>query len=41
MAMRTRLVDVADAPALMAIYNPEVMESSITFDLVPRTLEEQ
>ena len=41
MAMRTRLVDVADAPALMAIYNPEVMESSITFDIVPRTLKEQ
>jgi phosphinothricin acetyltransferase len=25
----------------MAIYNPEVMEGSVTFDLVPRTLEEQ
>jgi phosphinothricin acetyltransferase len=39
--MRTRLVHLDDAAALMAIYNPEVMESSITFDLVPRTLEEQ
>lgn len=39
--MRTRLVDVGDAPALMAIYNPEVMESSVTFDLVPRNLPEQ
>jgi phosphinothricin acetyltransferase len=39
--MRTRLVEIADAPALMAIYNPEVLESSITFDLVPRSLEEQ
>lgn len=41
MTMRTRLVSINDAPALMAIYNPEVMESSVTFDLVPRTLEEQ
>src|SRR5580692_3016211 len=39
--MRTRLVEIADAPALLAIYNPEVLESSITFDLVPRSLAEQ
>jgi len=39
--MRTRLVEIGDAAAIMAIYNPEVLESSITFDLVPRTLEEQ
>ena len=36
--MRTRLVDVGDAAALMNIYNPEVMEMSVSFDLVPRSL---
>ena len=39
--MRTRLVEVDDATAVMNIYNPEVIESSISFDLVPRTLAEQ
>ena len=39
--MRTRLVEVGDAPALMGIYNPEVVETTVTFDLVPRTLAEQ
>jgi phosphinothricin acetyltransferase len=39
--MRTRLVEIADAPALMAIYNPEVLEDAITSDIVPRTLDEQ
>lgn len=39
--MRTRLVDVADAPALMNILNPEVIETSVSFDLVPKSLEEQ
>jgi len=39
--MRTRLVESADAPALMEIYNPEVLETTNTFDLVPRTEEEQ
>ncbi len=39
--MRTRLVEIADATALMAIYNPEVLETTNTFDLVPRTLAEQ
>jgi phosphinothricin acetyltransferase len=39
--MRTRLVEVDDAPALMSIYNPEVMEMSVSFDLVPRSLEDQ
>lgn len=39
--MRTRLVEIADAPALMAIYNPEVLETTNTFDLVPRSLAEQ
>jgi L-amino acid N-acyltransferase YncA len=39
--MRTRLVEVADAQALMNIYNPEVIETTFSFDLVPRTLTEQ
>ncbi len=39
--MRTRLVELDDAPALMEIYNPEVIENAISFDLVPRTLAEQ
>ncbi len=32
---------MADAAALLAIYNPEVLESLVTFDLVPRSLEDQ
>jgi len=39
--MHTRLVAVADAHALMAIYNPEVIETTVTFDLVPRTFDDQ
>ena len=39
--MRIRLVEVDDAPALAAIYNLEVAEPSVTFDLVARTLDEQ
>jgi phosphinothricin acetyltransferase len=31
----------ADAPALLEIYNHEVQTSIVTFDLVPRSLEEQ
>lgn len=30
-----------DAPALQSIYNVEVAGSTVTFDLVPRTVEEQ
>ncbi len=30
-----------DAEAIRAIYNPEVAESTVTFDLVPRTLDDQ
>lgn len=30
-----------DAPAILEIYNREVLESTATFDLVPRTLEDQ
>lgn len=39
--MRTRLVEIDDAQALMNIYNPEVIETTVSFDLVPRTLESQ
>ncbi len=39
--MLIRLVEAADAEALMAIYNPEVVETTVTFDLVPRSLDEQ
>jgi phosphinothricin acetyltransferase len=39
--MRTRLVEVGDAAALMNIYNPEVVETTVSFDLVPRSLHEQ
>ena len=36
-----RLARPADAEAIRAIYNLEVTESTVTFDLVPRTLAEQ
>jgi phosphinothricin acetyltransferase len=36
-----RAVELADAEAIAAIYNPEVLTSTVTFDLVPRTLDEQ
>jgi L-amino acid N-acyltransferase len=39
--MRVRLATLDDAEAIRAIYNPEVLESTVTFDLVPRTLEDQ
>jgi phosphinothricin acetyltransferase len=39
--MRTRLVELDDAEALMSIYNPEVIENSVSFDLVARSLEDQ
>jgi L-amino acid N-acyltransferase YncA len=39
--MRTRLVEIDDATALMNILNPEVVELSISFELVPKSLEEQ
>lgn len=31
----------ADAPAILEIYNHEVLTSNVTFDLTPRTLDEQ
>ena len=40
-AYRTRLVERRDADALRAIYNVEVLESTVTFDLRPRSLPEQ
>jgi L-amino acid N-acyltransferase YncA len=30
-----------DADAIRSIYNPEVLESTVTFDLVPRSLDDQ
>ena len=39
--LRIRLVERGDAPAIRDIYNREVLESTVTFDLVPRTLEDQ
>lgn len=36
-----RLAERRDAEAIRSIYNPEVVESTVTFDLVPRSLEEQ
>ncbi|MEJ5254003.1 MAG: N-acetyltransferase family protein [Acidimicrobiales bacterium] len=39
--MEIRLASPADAEAIRRIYNHEVTTSTVTFDLVPRTLEEQ
>jgi phosphinothricin acetyltransferase len=39
--MRTRLAEPRDAEATRAIYNLEVVESTVTFDLVPRSPAEQ
>jgi len=39
--MLVRLAEATDAEATRAIYNLEVTESTVTFDLVPRTLREQ
>jgi phosphinothricin acetyltransferase len=36
-----RLARATDAEAIRSIYNLEVTESTVTFDLVPRTLAEQ
>lgn len=41
MDLRTRLIERRDAEAARAIYNVEVLESTVTFDLVPRSLTEQ
>jgi phosphinothricin acetyltransferase len=39
--MELRLATISDAEAIRQIYNLEVLESTATFDLVPRTLEAQ
>lgn len=39
--MQLRLASLDDAEAIRAIYNLEVETSTATFDLVPRTLEDQ
>ena len=39
--MQARLATIDDAEATRSIYNLEVTESTVTFDLVPRTLDEQ
>ena len=40
-ALQIRTAVDADSEALRSIYNPEVLESTVTFDLVPRSLEDQ
>ena len=40
-AVTVRLARPADAEPIRRIYNHEVENSTVTFDLVPRTLEEQ
>jgi len=39
--MRTRLVELGDATEIAAIYNAEVAEPAVTFDLVPRSIDQQ
>lgn len=39
--MKVRLATRDDAEAIRAIYNPYVTGSSVTFDMVPRSLEDQ
>jgi L-amino acid N-acyltransferase len=39
--MRTRLAEPRDAEATREIYNLEVVEATVTFDLVPRSAAEQ
>ena len=39
--MRTRLAEGRDAEPMRAIYNLEVLETTVTFDLVPRSLPDQ
>lgn len=40
-ALSVRRATEADAAAICGIYNPEVLESTVTFDLVPRSLDDQ
>jgi phosphinothricin acetyltransferase len=39
--MRIRLAELADAAAIRTIYNVEVLETTNTFDMVPRTQAQQ
>ena len=39
--VRIRLAERRDAEAIRTIYNREVSDSTVTFDMVPRTLDEQ
>jgi L-amino acid N-acyltransferase YncA len=39
--VQTRLAASGDAEAIRAIYNAEVVGSTVTFDMVPRTREDQ
>ncbi|MDQ4133003.1 MAG: N-acetyltransferase family protein [Actinomycetota bacterium] len=39
--MELRLARPDDAEAIRAIYNAEVVDSTVTFDMVPRTVEQQ
>ena len=39
--MRIRLAELADADAILAIYNVEVLDTTNTFDMVPRSRAEQ
>lgn len=41
MSVTIRLAEPTDAEAIRSIYNVEVAESTVTFDLVPRSLEQQ
>ena len=36
-----RLAEPDDAESIRSIYNPEVLESTVTFDLIPRSLQDQ
>jgi L-amino acid N-acyltransferase YncA len=39
--LETRRADITDAEAIRAIYNREVTGSTVTFDMVPRNLDDQ
>ncbi|MEZ5311987.1 MAG: N-acetyltransferase family protein [Microthrixaceae bacterium] len=39
--MKIRPAEIDDAEAIRNIYNPYVVDSTATFDLIPRTLEQQ
>ena len=41
MTVKCRLATIDDAEVIRTIYNREVVGSTVTFDLVPRTLEDQ